>query len=428
MPPRTCGAQGPGDILVFLPGEREIRETADLLQRSLARRPYAKPSRSSRSTRGSRCRSSSACSRRRAGGGSCSRPTSPRPRSPCRASVTSSTRASPASSATRCATRRRCCRSRRSRRRRRTSAPGAAGGSPTASACASTARTTSRRAPRYTDPEILRSSLAAVILRMAALALGDVEAFPFLEPPAPRAIADGYQLLQELGAVDGERRLTPLGREVARLPVDPRIGRMVVAARDRGCVAEVLVIASALSVPDPRDRPAREAAGGRPGAPPVPRRALRFSLAARALGVLRPEARGEAPAPQARRCLPRAVRFVPAPARMARRARAARGRSRGAGLGSGSRSCPPPSTRRRISRSTRRCSRVSSATSARWTATTRATRGRGESGSICTRGRASRRSVRNGCSPPSSSKPRGSTPAARRRSSPNGSRTSPATS
>ena len=102
---------------------------------------------------------------------------------------------------------------------------------------------------------------------MAALELGDVEAFPFLEPPAPRAIADGYQLLQELGAVDAERALTPLGRELARLPLDPRIGRMVLAARDDGCLAEALVIASALSVPDPRERPLERAAGGRPGAP-----------------------------------------------------------------------------------------------------------------------------------------------------------------
>jgi len=109
--------------------------------------------------------------------------------------------------------------------------------------------------PKYTDPEILRSSLAAVILRMAALSLGDVEAFPFLEPPGPRAISDGYQLLQELGAVDAERKLTSLGGELAQLPVDPRIGRMVQAAREHGCIAEVLVIASALSVPDPRDRP-----------------------------------------------------------------------------------------------------------------------------------------------------------------------------
>ena len=109
--------------------------------------------------------------------------------------------------------------------------------------------------PQYTDPEILRSSLAAVILRMAALDLGAVDAFPFIEPPGPRAIADGYQLLQELGAVDGERRLTPLGRELARLPLDPRVGRIVLAARDGGCLPEALVIASALAVPDPRERP-----------------------------------------------------------------------------------------------------------------------------------------------------------------------------
>jgi len=109
--------------------------------------------------------------------------------------------------------------------------------------------------PKFTDPEILRSSLAAVILRMAALDLGPVDAFPFVEPPGPRAIADGYQLLQELGAVDVDRRLTPLGRELARLPLDPRIGRIVLAARDLGCLPEALVIASALAVPDPRERP-----------------------------------------------------------------------------------------------------------------------------------------------------------------------------
>lgn len=109
--------------------------------------------------------------------------------------------------------------------------------------------------PTYTDPEILRSSLASVILRMAALDLGDVGEFPFVESPSPRAIADGYQLLQELSAVDSGRRLTALGRELARLPLDPRIGRIVLAARDAGCLPESLVIASALAVPDPRDRP-----------------------------------------------------------------------------------------------------------------------------------------------------------------------------
>ncbi len=109
--------------------------------------------------------------------------------------------------------------------------------------------------PRFTDPEILRSSLASVILRMQALNLGEVECFPFVDPPAPKAIADGYQLLAELGAVDENRRITKIGRELARLPIDPRIGRMILAARDEHCLNEVLVIASALSVQDPRERP-----------------------------------------------------------------------------------------------------------------------------------------------------------------------------
>ena len=108
---------------------------------------------------------------------------------------------------------------------------------------------------RFTDPEILRSSLAGVILRMKSLGLGDVVNFPFLEAPSGRAIADGYQLLQELGAVDERGALLPMGRELARLPLDPRVGRMIVEARTRGALAEVLVIAAALSVQDVRDRP-----------------------------------------------------------------------------------------------------------------------------------------------------------------------------
>ncbi|WDD94608.1 ATP-dependent RNA helicase HrpA [Burkholderia sp. FERM BP-3421] len=108
---------------------------------------------------------------------------------------------------------------------------------------------------RFTDPEILRSSLAAVILRMKSLHLSAIESFPFIEPPPGRAIADGYQLLNELGAVDDDNALTPLGRELARLPLDPRVGRMILAARDQQALREVLVIASALSVQDPRDRP-----------------------------------------------------------------------------------------------------------------------------------------------------------------------------
>ena len=109
--------------------------------------------------------------------------------------------------------------------------------------------------PSFTDPEILRSSLAAVILRMKALHLGTIESFAFIEPPQGRAIADGYQLLAELGAVDDDNELTPVGRNLARLPLDPRVGRMILEAKDRQALDEVLVIASALSVQDVRDRP-----------------------------------------------------------------------------------------------------------------------------------------------------------------------------
>ncbi|HQS91941.1 ATP-dependent RNA helicase HrpA [Polaromonas sp.] len=108
---------------------------------------------------------------------------------------------------------------------------------------------------RFTDPEILRSSLAAVILRMKALHLGAIEDFAFIEPPQRRAMADGYQLLAELGAVDDDNELTPIGRTLAKLPLDPRVGRMILEAKDRGALDEVLVIASALSVQDVRDRP-----------------------------------------------------------------------------------------------------------------------------------------------------------------------------
>ncbi|CAN5261949.1 ATP-dependent RNA helicase HrpA [soil metagenome] len=109
--------------------------------------------------------------------------------------------------------------------------------------------------PKFTEPEILRSSLAAVILRMNSLHLTDVETFPFIEPPMGRAIADGYQLLQELGVVDDENALTAIGRQLAKLPLDPRVGRMILAALDNVCLTEVLIIAAALSVQDPRDRP-----------------------------------------------------------------------------------------------------------------------------------------------------------------------------
>jgi ATP-dependent helicase HrpA len=116
--------------------------------------------------------------------------------------------------------------------------------------------------PRFTDPEILRTNLASVILQMAAAGLGEVEDFPFLDPPDRRQVRDGIRLLQELAALDSSERLTPLGRRLAQLPVDPRLGRMVLEADRLGCAAEVIVIAAALSIQDPRERPAdkREAA------------------------------------------------------------------------------------------------------------------------------------------------------------------------
>ncbi|MEX2173211.1 MAG: ATP-dependent RNA helicase HrpA [Pirellulaceae bacterium] len=108
---------------------------------------------------------------------------------------------------------------------------------------------------RFTSPEIQRTNLAAVILQLLAHGLGTIDEFPFLDPPRPEAIRDGYRDLFELGAIDGERRLTPIGRQLARLPVDPRIGRMIVEADREGCLADVLIVAAALEVQDPRDRP-----------------------------------------------------------------------------------------------------------------------------------------------------------------------------
>ena len=114
----------------------------------------------------------------------------------------------------------------------------------------------------FTDPEIIRSNLAAVILRMAALNLGDVAEFPFLEAPDQRYINDGFQVLLELGAVSDQNELTKLGKQMSRLPIDPKISRMLLAAQKHDCVQEMLVIVSALSIQDPRERPleAREAA------------------------------------------------------------------------------------------------------------------------------------------------------------------------
>src|SRR5438876_6818948 len=245
----------PGDILVFLPGEREIRETADLLRGSLARRPYASaveilplyarlsvaeqqrvfaPSRGRRIVLATNVAETSltvpgihyvvdsGLARVR------------------RYSLRNKVMLLQIEKIAQAAAEQRAGRCGRI-------APGV---------CVRLYGEDDFAArPRFTDPEILRSSLASVILRMAALDLGEVAAFPFLEPPGTRAIADGFQLLAELSAVDGSRKLTPLGRELAQLPVDPRIGRMILAGREHGCLAEVLVIASALAVPDPRERP-----------------------------------------------------------------------------------------------------------------------------------------------------------------------------
>ncbi len=107
----------------------------------------------------------------------------------------------------------------------------------------------------FTDPEIRRTNLAAVILQMQVLGLGDLERFPFLDAPDPRLVNDGFRLLDELGAVDKQRRITRLGRQLARLPLDPRLARMVVAASSLGALREVMIIVAALSVQDPRERP-----------------------------------------------------------------------------------------------------------------------------------------------------------------------------
>jgi ATP-dependent helicase HrpA len=110
--------------------------------------------------------------------------------------------------------------------------------------------------PAFTDPEIMRTNLSAVILQMQLLRLGDIYQFPFIDPPERRAVNDGYRLLQELGALDENRRINNKGRQMARMPVDPRLAAMLIEANQRACLAEMLVIVSALSVQDPKDTPA----------------------------------------------------------------------------------------------------------------------------------------------------------------------------
>jgi ATP-dependent helicase HrpA len=247
--------EGPGDILVFLPGEREIRETADLLRRSLLRRPYASllevlPLYARLSVEEQQRVFAPSAGRRIV-------------------LATNVAETSITVPGIRYVIDSGLARVKRYSLRNKTTLlsiekVSKAAANQRAGRCGRLADGICVRLysdadyaarPDYTDPEILRSSLASVILRMAALELGAVDAFPFLDPPGPRAIADGYQLLQELGAIDAGRALTAAGRELARLPLDPRIGRILLAARESGCVAEALVIAAALAVPDPRERP-----------------------------------------------------------------------------------------------------------------------------------------------------------------------------
>ena len=112
--------------------------------------------------------------------------------------------------------------------------------------------------PAFTDPEIRRTNLASVILSMLSLKLGDIEAFPFVDPPDSRFVTDGFRLLFELGAVDEQGGISPIGRKLARLPIDPRLARMVLAGADQGGLREVLIVVAGLAVQDPRDRPAEK--------------------------------------------------------------------------------------------------------------------------------------------------------------------------
>ncbi len=114
--------------------------------------------------------------------------------------------------------------------------------------------------PEFTDPELLRTNLAAVLLKMLELGLGDAEKFPFVDPPEGKMVRDGRRLLEELGAVSGRGRLTAVGRKMARLPIDPKLSRMVLAAAESGCLAEILIIVSGLAVQDPRERPGEKRA------------------------------------------------------------------------------------------------------------------------------------------------------------------------
>src|SRR3989442_975474 len=186
--------------------------------------------------------------------------------------------------------------------------------------------------PAFTDPEVLRSSLASVILRMKSLGLGTVEEFPFIDSPGSKAIQDGYALLAELGAVDEANELTEIGRQLARLPVDPRIGRMVLAAKSENAIGEVLCFAAALSVQDPRQRPSERAAAADEAHKRFDDEKSDF-LSWLKLWKFFEEALAEHEIqPQAARGLPRAFPLVQPHARVERHSRAVEGAGRRARL------------------------------------------------------------------------------------------------
>src|SRR4029077_17061684 len=251
---------GPGDILVFLPGEREIRETTALLGKSLARRPYGaaieilplyarlsvpEQERVFRASSGRRVVLATNVAETSL--------TVPGVRYVVDTGLARVKRYSYRSKV----------------EQLRVENISQASAKQRAGRCGRVARGVCIRLyaeeefnsrPAFTDPEVLRASLANVILRMKSLGLGTVEEFPFIDPPASKAIQDGYALLAELGAVDEANELTETGKQLAKLPVDPRVGRMVLAAKLENALREVLVVAAALSVQDPRQRPSDRAA------------------------------------------------------------------------------------------------------------------------------------------------------------------------
>ncbi|HYF58415.1 MAG TPA: ATP-dependent RNA helicase HrpA, partial [Burkholderiaceae bacterium] len=252
-------AEGPGDILVFLPGEREIRETAEHLRRAWTRRPRASGPVASAEILPLFSRLSAADQQRVFA-------PSGQPRVVLATNVAETSLTVPG---IRYVVDTGLARVKRYRYRgkveqlqiepvSRAAADQRAGrcGRVAAGICIRLYEEADYlKRPAFTDPEVLRSSLASVILRMKALKLVDIESFPFVDPPPRRAITDGYDLLRELDAIDAEGALTETGRQLARLPVDPRIARMLLAARKAGCLRETLIVAAALSVQDPRERP-----------------------------------------------------------------------------------------------------------------------------------------------------------------------------